>query len=70
MNLRITHEVFETLPSPLKAELRRSVPLDVVLGRDAEDAKRRLMALGYPELAVRLTEALDASVERLAPTKA
>ena len=66
MNLRITPEVYASLPSALKEELRRSVPVrTVVLGRDAEDAERRLRALGHPELAERLTKALDAPVEAL-----
>ena len=67
MSVRITSEVFETLPSSLKAELRRSVPVEVVvLGRDAEDAKRRVRALGYLGLAERLDEVLGTLRKRLA----
>ena len=64
MRLRVTHKVFEKLPSSLKEGLKRTVPIDVaVLGRDAADASSRVRALGYPEVAGHLTEALNAPVE-------
>ena len=66
MNVRITPEVFEKLPSTLKVELRRSVPVDfAVLCRDAADASSRVRALGYPGLAGRLADVLNAPVETL-----
>lgn len=64
MKLRITPEVFETLPSQLKVELQRSVPVRaVVLGRDAADAASRLRVLGYPEQAERLAETIGVPLE-------
>lgn len=66
MNIRVTHEVYASLPSSLRMRMERFIPVRVViLGRDAEDAGRRLRALGHPELAEQLEEVLDAPVEAL-----